>query len=180
MTSEQKLLKASIKLVKALDMGADQMLPQEIVDIVKLHSKLAVGSAFIPVPGLDMAGAAGSIWSMYIRINKKINIPFGENVIKSLASGVATNLASYVAVSGISSALKFIPVIGTAAGAVIQVAASYAATLASGWLYLKALTMVAEKKSFTANDVKDAMQSLFKDKGAISEFINTAKQDYKK
>ena len=97
-----------------------------------------------------------------------------------MASGVATNLASYVAVSGISSALKFIPVIGTAAGAVIQVAASYAATLASGWLYLKALTMVAEKKSFTANDVKDAMQSLFKDKGAISEFINTAKQDYKK
>ena len=179
MTSEQQLLKASVRLVQALDKGADQMLPQEIVGIVKLHSKLAVGSSFIPVPGLDMAGAAGSIWSMYLRINKKINIPFGENVIKSLASGVATNLASYVAVSGVASALKLIPGFGTVAGAVVMVAASYAVTLASGWLYLKALTMAAEKKNFTANDVKNAMQSLFKDKGAISEFINTAKQDYK-
>ena len=58
MSSEQQLLKASIKLVQALDKGADKILPQKIVDIVKLHSKLAVGSSFIPVPGLDLAGAA--------------------------------------------------------------------------------------------------------------------------
>lgn len=180
MTSEQQLLKASVKLVNALDKGADQMLPQSIVDIVKLHSKLAIGSSFIPVPGLDIAGAAGSIWSMYIRINKKIDIPFGENVIKSLASGVATNLTAYVAASGVASTLKLIPGLGTVAGAVIMVAASYAATLASGWLYLKALTMAAEKKNFTVEDVKKAMQSLFQDKGAISEFINTAKKEYKK
>ena len=92
MSPEKQLQKAAELLVKALDMAADSVLPQQIVDIVKLHSKLAVGSSFIPIPGLDMAGAAGSIWSMYIRINNKIHIPFGENVLKSLASGVATNL----------------------------------------------------------------------------------------
>lgn len=180
MTSEQQLLKAAVNLVKALDKGADQMLPQSIVDVVKLHSKLAVGSSFIPVPGLDLAGAAGSIWSMYVRINNKIGIPFGENVLKSLASGVATNLASYVAVSGVASALKLIPGIGTVAGAVVMVAASYAATLASGWLYLKALTMAAEKKNFSFEDVSRAMKSLFKDKAAINNFVNTAKSEYRK
>ena len=181
MTSEQKLLKVSIKLVQALDKGADEMLPQQIVEIVKLHSKLAVGSSFIPIPGLDMAGAAGSIWSMYIRINQKIGIPFKENVIKSLASGVATNLAGYLAVSGVASALKLIPGIGTVAGAIVMTAASYAATLASGWLYLKALSIAAQKGgSFTINDVNQAMSSLFKDKGTIKEFINSAKEEYKK
>ena len=180
MTSEQQILKAAVDLVKALDKGADEMLPQSIVDVVKLHSKLAVGSSFIPVPGLDLAGAAGSIWSMYVRINNKIGIPFGENVLKSLASGVATNLASYVAVSGVASALKLIPGIGTVAGAVVMVAASYAATLASGWLYLKALTMAAEKKNFSFEDVSRAMKSLFKDKAAINNFVNTAKSEYRK
>lgn len=182
MSSEQQLLKASIKLVQALDKGADKILPQQIVDIVKLHSKLAVGSSFIPVPGLDLAGAAGSIWSMYVRINNKIGIPFGENVVKSLASGVATNLASYVAVSGVASALKLIPGFGTVAGAIVMTAASYAATLASGWLYLQALTIAAQKKggSFTMDDISKAMKSLFQDKKAISDFVDAAKKDYKK
>ena len=164
-----------------MDKGADQILPQQIVDIVKLHSKIAVGSSFIPVPGLDIAGAGGAIWSMYVRINNKIGIPFGENVVKSLASGVATNLASFVAVSGVASALKLIPGIGTIAGAVVMTAASYAATLASGWLYLQALTIAAQKGgSFSIDDISKAMKSLFKDKQAISEFINSAKQEYKK
>ena len=181
MTSEQKLFKTAVELVQALDKGADELLPSQIVGIVKLHSKMAVASSFIPVPGLDVAGAAGSIWSMYIRINQKIGIPFGENVIKSLASGVATNLASYVAVSGVASALKLIPGIGTLAGAVVLTAASYAATLASGWLYLQALTLVAQKKgaSFTIDDISNAFKTLFKDKKAIKEFVDSAKSEYK-
>lgn len=181
MSAEQQLLKAAVKLVQALDKGANSILPQEIVGIVKLHSKLAVGSSFIPVPGLDLAGAGASIWSMYIRINSKINLPFSENLIKSIASGVATNLASYVAVSGVASALKFIPGIGTIAGAVAMTVASYAATLASGWLYLKALTIAAEKKgaAISFDDISAAMKSLFRDKTAIREFIDSAKSGYK-
>ena len=119
---------------------------------------------------------------MYVRINNKIGIPFGENVVKSLASGVATNLASYVAVSGVASALKLIPGFGTVAGAIVMTAASYAATLASGWLYLQALTIAAQKKggSFTMDDISKAMKSLFQDKKAISDFVDAAKKDYKK
>ena len=43
------------ELLEAMDKGADKMLPQEVVDVVKLHSKLAVGSAWIPLPGADVA-----------------------------------------------------------------------------------------------------------------------------
>ncbi len=176
------LLKLAIKLVKLLDKAADEMLPQQIVDIVKLHSKLAVGSAWIPVTGLDMAACAASIWGMYARINSKIGIPFGENVMKSIGSGVATNLASYVAMAGVSSALKFIPGLGTVASAILMSASMYALTLASGYVYLKALCMIAERKgaNFNAEDLSNAVNAVLKEKTTIKEVFDAAKENYKK
>ena len=175
-----KLLKASIKLVGVMDKTADENLPKEIADVVKLHSKLALGSAWIPVPGADMAAGAASIWGMYVRINSKLGIPFGENVMKSIGSGVATNLASYVAMGTVASALKFIPGIGTLTGAAIMSASLYGLTMASGWVYLNALCALAEKKgnNFSVSDISSAVNSMLKDKSAIKEFIDTAKKSY--
>ena len=176
------LLKTSIKLVKLLDKGADTMLPQQIVDVVKLHSKLALGSAWIPVPGADVAAGAASIWSMYVRINNKIGLSVKDNALKTIASGVATNLASYAATAGVASALKFIPGIGTITGAVLMSATIYAMTLASGYVYLKALTYMAEKngKNLDMSGLSDAVKRVLQEKGIIREFIDTAKKNYKK
>ena len=101
---EKKLLNTAIELVKLLDKTANAALPQELADVVKLHSKLAVGSAWIPIPGVDVAAGATNIWSMYVRINNKLGISVKENVLKTIASGVATNLASYATMSGVASA----------------------------------------------------------------------------
>ena len=180
MDVDGKLLKASIKLVGVMDKTADENLPKEIADVVKLHSKLALGSAWIPVPGADMAAGAASIWGMYVRINSKLGIPFGENVMKSIGSGVATNLASYVAMGTVASALKFVPGIGTLAGAAIMSASLYGLTMASGWVYLNALCALAEKKgnNFSVSDISSAVNSMLKDKSAIKEFIDSAKKSY--
>jgi hypothetical protein len=62
-----------MELVKLMDKAADTSLPKQIVDVVKLHSKLAVGSAWIPVPGADVAAGAANIWGMYARISDKTN-----------------------------------------------------------------------------------------------------------
>lgn len=175
------LLKAATELVDLLDKGADQLLPQQIVDVVKLHSKLAVGSAWIPVPGADVAAGAVNIWTMYARVNDKIDIPFGENVLKSIGSGVATNLASYFAMSGVASALKFIPGIGTFEGALLLSASLYAITLVSGWVYLQALILLAQKNGsdIASGDLGSAVQEVLKDKTTIKKFIEAAKKDYK-
>ena len=177
MDIDGKLLESAFELVKHLDKTADQNLPREIADVVKLHSKLAVGSAFIPIPGADMAAGAANIWGMYVRVNKKLDIPFGENLMKSIGSGVATNLASYAAMSGVASAMKFIPGIGTFGGAVIMSATLYATTLASGWIYLNALNALAKKKgaAFNVDDITKAINDILKDKTTIKNFINEAK-----
>ena len=92
------MLHAAYELVQSLDKMTDDSLPQEIADVVKLHAKLAVGSAWVPVPGADVAAGAVNIWSMYLRINGKIGMKLGESILKTIASAVATNLASYAAV----------------------------------------------------------------------------------
>ena len=182
MNVDRKLLTSSIELVKLMDKAADSTLPQQIADVVKLHSKLAVGSAWIPIPGADVAAGAANIWGMYARINNKLGIPFGENVLKSIGSAVATNLASYIAFSGFASALKFIPGIGSVGGAVLMSASLYAVTLASGWVYLQALSALVKKKgtSFNESDIGNAVNTMLKDKSTIKDFIDSAKKTYKK
>lgn len=180
MDIERKLISTSIKLVGLMDKAAEETLPQEIAGVVKLHSKLAVGAAWIPVPGADVAAGAANIWGMYARINNKLDIPFGENVMKSIGSGVATNLASYMAMSGVASALKFIPGLGTIGGAAVLSASLYAITLASGWIYLQALCALAEKKgtSFSVSDITKAVNDMLKEKSVIKDFIESAKKTY--
>lgn len=182
MDVERKLISAAVKLVQMLDKTADENLPKELADVVKLHSKLAVGSAWIPVPGADVAAGAAVIWGMYARINSKLNIPFGENVMKSIGSGVATNMAGYFVMSGVASAMKFIPGIGTIGGALIMSASLYAATMASGWVYMEALTALAKKKgkAFDVSDISKAVNDVLKEKAVIKDFVDSAKKTYKK
>lgn len=177
----QELMHVAIELVKVLDKTADATLPKEIVDVVKLHSKLAVGSAWIPVPGADVAAGAANIWGMYARINGKIGIPVKENVLKSIGAGVATNLTSYIAMSGVASAMKFIPGIGSVGGALIMSASLYAVTLVSGWVYLKALCIMAQRDGgyINADDFKEAINQVLSDKGLIKRLITAAKKEYK-
>ena len=182
MNTDQTLLKSSIKLVQLLDKTADEALPEKIADVVKLHSKLSVASAWIPVPGADVAAGAAAIWGMYIRINNKINLTLADNVMKTIGSGVATNLAAYAVGTGVASALKFIPGIGTIGGALIMSATQYALTMASGWIYLQALIALAERGngSIDTSKLGDAIKEMLKEKSVITDFINSAKKDYKK
>ena len=82
---------------------------------------------------------------MYGRINFILGIPFSENLLKSLATGVATNLASYAVASiVVSTCLSFIPGIGSLGATAIVVATSYALTLASGYVDMKVLIGLAK------------------------------------
>ena len=179
MTNE-KILETALRLIQLLDKQAEVMLPQEIADVVKLHSKLAVGSAWIPVPGADVAAGAATIWTMYARINSKLGLTLKDNVLKTIASGVATNLVGYVALSGVASAMKFIPGIGTIGGALIMSASLYAITLASGWVYLQALCILAERSGnhIDLSKLGDAVKEVLQDT-SIKSFIEEAKKEYK-
>ena len=176
-----ELYEAAVALVTVLDKTAEQLLPQEIVDVVKLHSKLAVGSALIPVPGADVAAGAANIWTMYGRVNSKVGISIRDNVLKTVGSGVVTNLASYMAMAGLGSAIKAIPGLGTVTGTALMSASLYAVTLASGYIYVKALTLLANKGngSIDITQIDSAVKEILGNKDIIKNFIKAAKTDFK-
>jgi uncharacterized protein (DUF697 family) len=183
------LLGQAMKLVKAMDRAADRSLPHEIADIVKFHSKGAAAAALASawIPGAGGAAAAvtsgGFIWTMYGRIGSKIGLPFGKNVLKSLASGVATNLAASVAgVIAVSTALSFIPGLGSVGASVIMGATCYALTLASGYIYLKIMTVLFSKgvdlSKVSEEELKGLAASAAKD-ADVRDVIREAKAEFR-
>ena len=124
-----------------------------------------------------------SIWTMYVRINKEIELPFSENLIKSLATGIVTNLGTGVlGTMVIGSAFKFVPGLGSFGGAAVIGATVYGVTVASGIIYMKALTtLLSSKKSGAVNEenLKTAVNEIMKDKQSVQTILKTAKEGYK-
>ena len=197
MNIDEMLLKQAKELLSVMDDACDDSLPKDVAEIVKFHAKgataAALASAWIPGAGgtAAIAACAGFIWTMYGRIGSKINLPISSNILKTLAFGVATNLASAAVGSlAISTALSFIPGLGSIGASVIMGGVCYAMTIASGFVFLKTMTALftsgvdptkateqelqgAAKQAASSNDVSDVLRqakSEFKSKKAQGEF----------
>jgi len=185
--SDHMLMEAALELVKKFDKMADEHLPEKIVETVKFHSKGAAGagvaSGWIPgAAGLALAGVtAGFVWRMYAKINQELGIPFSENLVKSLAGGVTTNLASYAVGSiVISTIFSIFPGIGSVGATAIVGATSYALTLASGYIYMKALISLANIDGLNVSEeqLKEVTEKVIAETD-VNNIIKQAKDSYK-
>lgn len=175
------LLPAAVMAVKMLDQSMRNELPYEIVDTIQTHAGIAVAAAWIPIGGLDVAALTANVWTMYARINKKLGISFSENMMKSIGSAVAANLASNLAIAGVGAALKWIPVIGTVTGGIIMSASMYGTTIGAAWIYLTALVNWVKKGQGSGDDLRSCINDVMaQNKDTINNVINKAKASYKK
>ncbi len=138
---EKQLLRTAVNLSNELSQAIDKSLPERLAKIVKTHAWIAVGCAFLPIPGLDLIAAAANIWTMYARINKEVDRPFADNMFSSIIIGIVTNVGSAMIVFLIIGAiLKIVPGIGTITGVIVMACIIYSVTLGAGVVYLKAVT----------------------------------------
>lgn len=178
------VLHAAGELCKAMNETVDEHMPEKLAGIVKTHSAIAVGTALVPIPIADVAAAVTNIWTMYVRINKEVNIPFAENALKSIALGVVTNIgAGLVAGVVLGTVAKFIPGLGTLGGTIVMGSTVYAVTLASSVIYMKALTKLLASKvkntcEMTEKDLDAAVKETMKDKDLIKTVMAEAKAGY--
>lgn len=183
---EGQLTQAAFALVMALNQATDENLPGKLAGIVKVHAGIGVGCIFIPVPGADLFAAFGNTWTMYVRINRELDLPFTKNLVKSIATGILSNLASnatILAVFGLGSALKFLPGPGTFASYAVMSATIYGATIAAGYIYMKALAKLLENTSVEQvkeEDFKVAVAEIMNDKESVQEIFKAAKESYTK
>ena len=182
------VLKTSVKLVKSLDRSTDKNLPNELADIVKFHTKGATAGALAgAIPGvgavISFLTSAGFIWSMYARINKEIGIELSENILKTIASGIITNLgASIIGSVVVGSVLSVIPFVGSIGAIVVVGATVYGLTMASGIVYLKIMTNIFEAGEDPSRLSLDAMKSIAKEISQefdIKGFMEEAKKEFK-
>jgi uncharacterized protein (DUF697 family) len=121
---------------------------------------------------------------MYARINSEMKMPFSENVIKSVAGGVATNLGASVATSVVvGSVFKLFPGIGTVAGAAVIGTTVYGVTITSGIIYMRALAHLLEAKGadeISEEDLRESTSEVMRDKNFIRSTVDEAKNSYKK
>lgn len=153
----------------------------ELSNVIKQHALAGTAIGFIPVPGADLAAMVANTWTMYVRINKIVGISFGDNALKSIASGIIANLASVipgviVAIAA-GSLLKFFPGIGTAGGIAVAAVANVAVMYVAGKVYLKSLeVLIRSKKPLTEENIKQAAVQTSKDKA----FVKSAYAEGKK
>jgi hypothetical protein len=163
--------------------------PREIAEIVNSHSQgaaaAAVASAWIPGAGGTAAvlASAGFIWAMYARIGSVINLPLSENILKTLGSGVATNLASGMAASWVlSSVFSFFPGIGSIPAVIIMGGTCYSLTFASGFVYIKLMTALfnsgLDPTEMSEQELKNKADEVA-NSSDVKDVMNKAKQEYK-
>jgi len=144
----------------------------ELSNVIKQHALAGTAIGFIPVPGADVAAMVANTWTMYVRINKIVGVSFGENALKSIASGIIANLASVIpgvmVAIGAGSLLKIFPGIGTAGGIAVAAVANVVVMYVAGKVYLKSLEMlIRSRRPLTEENIKQAAAETSKDKAFV-------------
>ena len=152
-------------------------------------SSLAAGF----LPGLAAVAAtavsAGFIWRMYYKINQALGISISKNVLKSLASGLLTNLVAglggVVVADAAATALSLLPGLGSISASVLLAAVNYGLVYVSGLVYMKMLTGIFQAKAdiskMTESEIYDnAVRTFAQNKQEFQDAFNKAKKSAKK
>jgi len=122
---------------------------------------------------------------MYAKINSAIGLSLSDNILKTLASGVTTNLmAAYAGGWLLTTALSFIPGLGSIGASVLIGGTCYALTLASGYIYLKIMTEILSQEgregfqNLTEADLKRKAEKVAKGSD-VENIMKEAKKSYK-
>ena len=175
--ANKALALAALMVVRQMDKSLREDIPDDIVNNIYGFAGGAVAASLVPVPGLDVALATADIWMMYVRINSLLGISFSENMMKSIGSAVIANLTANIGQMAVGSALKFIPGIGSAIGGALMGMAVFDTTVASGWIYLKALCNFYENGG--DGDLEATVKDVLKnDKDEIRNIVKEEKKNY--
>lgn len=166
---------------------------QEIQDTINGFAIASAVACFFSsiVPGaagiVAMLAQAGFVWATYLSINRILGLSFSENVIKTIASAILTNLVvnagSLLLAGTASTVLSFIPVFGSAIAAAINCTMGYIVIFVAAILYLKLITKMAQDDGTIVLDesdsTKDTIRSVVKD-ADLGSLIAEGKDAYKK
>jgi uncharacterized protein (DUF697 family) len=106
----------------------------------KMVNRFAIWSGaagLVPIPLVDVAAVGGIQLQMLRRLSQVYDVPFSDNMVKSIVASLAGSAIPASSGLGVASALKMWPGIGTIASALTMPALSAAATYAIGKAFIE-------------------------------------------
>jgi uncharacterized protein (DUF697 family) len=127
---------------------------------VKNYVIAASGVGLVPVPLLDLAAIMGIQVDLMRSLCKLYEVPFQENLVRSLLTALVGGAGAVVAMTALSSLAKAIPVLGSVAGSAALSASAAGVTYATGQVFIDHFEAGGTLSNFDLSKAKQA----FKDK----------------
>lgn len=124
---------------------------------VKTWSSWAAAAGLVPMPALDLAAIATVQVKMVYELCKIYDVPYKEERVQSVVTGVATSSVTVLLSGQVSGAvLRFIPYVGPILSTLIQPTLAFASTYALGQVFIKQFESGQSLGSITVESVRDS------------------------
>jgi uncharacterized protein (DUF697 family) len=112
------------------DESRDIILTDKRDDIIRKHVYASAGVGLIPVPFVDVVGAAGIQLSMMKKLSEFYDIEFNQKIAKKILISLCGGIIPSLIAPGVKSIVKCIPIIGyplvVAATPLLEATSTYA------------------------------------------------------
>ena len=129
---------------------------------VKTWSSWAAAAWLVPMPALDLAAIAAVQVKMVYELCKIYDVPYKEERVQSVVTGVATSSVTVLLSGQVSgTVVRFIPYVGPILSTLIQPTLAFASTYALGQVFIKQFESGQSLGSITVESVRDSYNKQF-------------------
>jgi len=144
--------------------GADTVRRNELaIATVKRFVAWSAIGGLVPVPVLDVLAVGGIQLQMLRRLARIYDVPFSENagksVVASLMGSIFPASAASSAAFGVGSAMKAVPVVGTAIGTFVMPSLAAGATFIIGKVFMQHFASGGTLLDFNAPDYREFIKT---------------------
>jgi uncharacterized protein (DUF697 family) len=145
------------KIEEIVTEQAQKAKSREALDLVKNHVIAAMAIGTLPLPLIDIAALTALQLRMIARLSKLYDIPFSQNIAKSVTTSLLGAIIPGAAQRWSWSLLKFIPLIGVALGTITSTTMAGTTTYAVGRAFIRHFE---QGKSFLTLRIEDIRQDV--------------------
>ncbi len=156
--------------------SAEEIRFDEANKLIGNRVKWAMGVGLVPIPIVDLVGLLGLQISLVQSMAKMYDVPFKENVARSLISSLMGSIIPVFIAAPVSSLLKAIPVIGTATGAVSMSLIGGASTYAVGKIFLQHFESGGTLLDFDSKKMRGKFKEKFTEGKEVASEIKAAEE----
>jgi uncharacterized protein (DUF697 family) len=132
-------------------------------DTVKKYTLGSMAIAAVPLPLVDLAAVTGIQVKMVHSIANQYEVPFSQNLVKSLIAALTGGVLSATTATPIASLVKVVPIIGQVAGFIGGAVMFGATSYAIGKVFIEHFESGGTFLDFDPENMKAHFQKLFEE-----------------